>query len=131
MPFAEQLREIYTPPTSDDGPRTKIDLALSLHRERPNQWVNWLNHSACSFDHLTSLFFEIWDQDQDPESQGYWFWPNVWNARCSNVWADPRFPGWVEEVMLVDYWREAGWPDACREDDTRVVCGDSTRQARR
>jgi TolB-like protein len=129
VPFAERLREIYTPPADDADQRAKIDLAMSLHRERPGQWVNWLNHSACNFDHLTSLFFEIWEQNQDPESQGYWFWPNVWNAQCGNVWADPRFPGWAAEVMLVDYWRVAGWPPMCREQGTEVVCGESTPQA--
>ena len=131
MPFAEQLREIYTPPTDDADLRAKIDMALSLHRERPDQWVNWLNHAACKVGHLTALFFEIWEQNQNEESQGYWFWPNVWNASCGNVWADPRFPGWVEEVMLDDYWRVAGWPAMCREDDTGVVCGAAIRQARR
>lgn len=40
-----------------------------------------------------------------------------------NVRSDPRFVALMEDIGLVDFWRQNGWPDHCRPDGDRVVCG--------
>lgn len=77
--------------------------------------VNLFNGSACEWDHLTPLFFDVWEASKKSwEVNGYgnpyWFWPNVWLSKCTNEWADPKFPAFVEEVGLVEYWQEVGFP---------------------
>lgn len=120
-PFREQLRAIYAEPENESTQRSGLDLALSIHREAPQFLTNWLNASACRFDHLTPLFFELWEQNK--AVGGYWHWPNVWGPRCGNVWSDPAFEDFVEEAGLVEYWREVGWPRMCRSIGDAIECG--------
>jgi hypothetical protein len=28
----------------------------------------------------------------------------------------------MEDIGLVDFWRQNGWPDQCRPDGGRIVC---------
>jgi tetratricopeptide (TPR) repeat protein len=42
--------------------------------------------------------------------------------RGDAVRRDPRFVALMEEIGLVDFWRQNGWPDHCRQDKERVVC---------
>jgi TolB-like protein len=120
--FEEAFRRIYTEPAGPEGAREAIDLALDLNAQTSGNLVNWFNASLCRYEYLTPLFFEIWEQNQ--ELGGYWFWPNVWLPNCGNVWSDPRFPGFVEEFGLVEYWHKAGWPAMCRPVGDGVVCGE-------
>jgi TolB-like protein len=120
--FQEAFRQIYSEPTSPEDAREAIDLALELNAQTSGNLVNWFNASLCRYEHLTPLFFEIWEQNE--ELGGYWFWPNVWLPRCGNVWSDPRFPEFVERFGLVEYWHKAGWPAMCRPEGDGVVCGE-------
>lgn len=119
--YEDQFRKIYSDPVDDEAGREAIDLALSMHRENPEFMTNNFNAAACWFNHLTPLFFELWEQNK--EVGGFWFWPNVWGRECNNVWSAPEFEGFVEEVGLVDYWREVGWPAMCRPREGGVDCG--------
>ena len=35
----------------------------------------------------------------------------------------PHFPALMERAGFVEYWREVGWPPACRPDGDSYVCG--------
>jgi hypothetical protein len=86
----------------------------------PDMFTNMLNMTACHAEHLTDLFFEVMHASSE---RRYWHWPNVWNHACGNVWADPKFIGFVTEFGFPDYWRVAGWPEMCREEGGKVICG--------
>ena len=94
---------------------------MGIYAEIPDL-VNWFNVSACQNDHLTPLFFELWERNK--ELQAYWYWPNVWHKSCGNVWAAPEFEAFVTEVGLDEYWHEVGWPAMCRPDGDGVECDD-------
>ena len=121
QPYAAQMRAMSAVPASNAERGASIDIAMALLAEEPDLWINLVNASACTFDHLTPAFFMSWDFIQDKDA--YWYWPNVWNADCGNVWSAPEFPAFVEEQGLVEYWREAGWPAMCRPEGDGVVCG--------
>ena len=120
-PYKDQLRLVYREPATEAEATESIDEAMRLFDANPIIFTNWLNASACEWNHLTPLFFEIWRGSQ--ERRSYWFWPNVWLDDCVNVWSDPRFPAFVEETGLVEYWREAGWPTACQPRGDGFACG--------
>jgi TolB-like protein/Tfp pilus assembly protein PilF len=42
--------------------------------------------------------------------------------RAGEVRRDPRFVALMEDIGLVDFWRQNGWPDQCRPDGGRIVC---------
>jgi hypothetical protein len=83
--------------------------------------TNWFNATACTFPHLTPLFFEVAAFSEENET--YWYWPNVWNPDCGDIWAAPEFPAFVDKSELVEYWREVGWPEACRPEGESFACG--------
>lgn len=120
VPIKDELRKIYTPPNDDEGARAAIDLALSLYEQQPDGLVNWFTGSSCGAEHLTPLFFELWERNKT--IQAFWFWPNVWLEDCGNVWAAPEFEAFVEEAGLVEYWREVGWPAMCRPEGDGFQC---------
>lgn len=118
--YKERFRAMYTTPESDIGAQAAVDMAMALQSEVPD-FVNWFNYSACQFDHLTPLFFEVWDFAN--ANDVYWYWPNVWNPGCENVWAAAEFPAFAEETGLVEYWQTVAWPDVCRPEGDSFVCG--------
>jgi TolB-like protein len=120
-PYKDQLRLVYREPATEAEATESIDEAMRLFDANPMIFTNWLNASACEWDHLTPLFFDIWEGSMERGS--YWFWPNVWLDDCVDVWSDPRFPGFVEEAGLVEYWREVGWPEACQPQGDGFACG--------
>jgi adenylate cyclase len=120
QPMKDQLRKVYTPPSSPEEQEAAVQVAMDLLREAP--WtVNLLNASACWYDHLTPLFFESWEFAQ--QSGAYWYWPNVWLESCGNVWEAESFSAYVEEAGLVEYWRTKGWPAACEPVGETFRCG--------
>jgi TolB-like protein/Tfp pilus assembly protein PilF len=46
----------------------------------------------------------------------------LWNPFGAAVRRDARFVALMEEVGLVDYWRQAGWPRDCRPEGGGVAC---------
>lgn len=122
MQFKERFADIYIEPANEAEAQAAIDAAMALVREV--DLVNWFNGSACRFDYLTPLFFDLADYARESQGKVYWFWPNTWNPECGNVWADPRFRDYVEELELAEYWRHVGeWPAACRPEGDSYVCG--------
>ncbi len=112
---------MYRQPADEVEAQESIDVAMQVFHKDPDIFTNWFNYAACNTEHLTPLFFEIWTASL--ERRSYWFWPNVWGNSCIDVWSEPRFPGFVEEAGLVDYWRKAGWPDACQPQGDGFACG--------
>ena len=123
-PLKDSFRQIYAVPANAEEAARAIDTAKTLLDKAPFL-VNWLSGSSCRFEHLTPLFFELIDIARERDlMSNVWHWPNVWNPRCANVWGDPRFTDIVEEFGFVEYWREVGWPEACRPDGESFTCGD-------
>ena len=120
-PYKDQLRIVYRQPADDAEAQESIDVAMQVFHEDPESFTNWLNFAACETKHLTPLFFQVLDGSKERGS--YWFWPNVWGSSCVDVWSDPRFPGFVEEAGLVEYWREVDWPEACQPQGDGFACG--------
>ena len=119
------FRELYTPPVDDQEAAEKIAMAMAHVRQTEGGMVNWLNGSACNYDHLAPLFFELLDYVKAEGNMGSdWYWPNAWGEECADVWADPRFRDYVEEFGLVEYWRKIdAWPPACRPEGDSFTCG--------
>ncbi len=120
--WEEFFRQFYRTPANESEAAAAIDMALTKVREQ-GDFLNWFNGSACNYDHLTPLFFELIDYVKAENRYRQWFWANSWGADCGNVWADPRFRDYVEEFGFVEYWREVGWPEACRPEDDSFTCG--------
>jgi len=118
--FSESFREIYAQPANEEEAEQAIAVAMRLLEQIPDL-TNALNASACMFRHLTPLFFEVATFSEENDS--YWYWPNVWNPDCGDVWAAPEFPAFVDKHELVEYWREVGWPRVCRPDGESLTCG--------
>lgn len=118
-PYKERFRAMYEAPDGDIGARGAVDRAMALLTEVPH-FVNWFNFSACNFDHLTPLFFKVWDFANDNDI--YWYWPNVWEPVCGNVWAAPEFLDFAESTGLLEYWQTVAWPDVCQPDGDSFVC---------
>jgi TolB-like protein len=117
----EPFRHIYATPTSDEDAARARAAAMRLLEQIPDL-TNWFNASSCAFPHLSDkLFFEVLAFSK--ENRTYWYWPNVWNRNCQSIWASPEFPAFVEEAGLVEFWREVGWPKACRPDGDSFTCG--------
>lgn len=118
--FNEPFREIYAEPTNEEEADQAIAAAMRLLEEAPDL-TNWFNGTACMFPHLTPLFFKV--EAFSEEKETYWYWPNVWNMDCGDVWASPEFPAFVDRNGLVEYWREVGWPEVCRPEGDSIACG--------
>ena len=108
-------------PKSAQDAQKSIDVALELFAVAPEMTINWFNATSCAFEHLTPLFYKVWDQNK--EIGAYWYWPNVWLTHCGSVWDSEKFPTFVEEAGLVEYWRAKGWADACKPEGEGFVCG--------
>ena len=127
----EPMRIIQREPANDEEAKQSIEAALALHIANPHMVTNMLNVMPCDYEHLTPLFFELWEQNEAMgEQRGFWFWPNVWLPRCGAVWSDERFPAFVEEQGFVEYWREVGWPEACQPQGESFTCGSNARAAK-
>ena len=54
------------------------------------------------------------------------FFPNAtwsfWRPGMKAFRNDPRFEELVTELKLMDYWREHGWPDACKPMGESLSC---------
>ena len=119
-PFKEGFRTIYREPANDTEAQESIDAAMALFHASNGYTVNMLNGSACDFEHLTPLFFDVWDASMESwkvngPNNPYWYWPNAWNPSCTHVWAHPKFPAFAEEAGYVEYWREVGFPPGFSE----------------
>ncbi len=57
-----------------------------------------------------------------PDSMNGASWVFVWSPYLAAFRQDPRFAELVTEHGLVDYWREHGWPDACKPAGDSVNC---------
>ncbi|MCH7894969.1 MAG: tetratricopeptide repeat protein, partial [Proteobacteria bacterium] len=49
-------------------------------------------------------------------------WDMFWRGDLAAFRQDRRFAELVTEQGLVDYWREYGWPDACKPAGDSVIC---------
>ncbi len=122
--FEVFFRRLYTAPDNEEEAGAIIEMAMASVRETQGMMLNWLNGSSCNYEHLTPLFFELFDYFLENEGRSYWHWPNAWNPECTNVWSDPRFRNYVDELELAEYWHHVGeWPTACRPDGDSYVCG--------
>jgi TolB-like protein len=121
----DTLLLITREPANDEDLRESIDAAIALHDSDPENMVNSLNLMACRSRHLTPMFFELWEAHKQHHGTGRfnWYRPNVWMGECSDVWSDPRFPDYVRDEGLDEYWRTVGWPEFCQPRGDDFVCG--------
>jgi hypothetical protein len=56
------------------------------------------------------------------QSAGANTWWDLWEDGMVTFRQDPRFADLVTRLGLVDYWRENGWPDACRPMGDSLGC---------
>jgi tetratricopeptide (TPR) repeat protein len=131
QPVADQLRVVLRDPEREGDADESLQLAYKLLDEEPNL-TNMFNAVPCIRESLTPLFYYTWESHN--KTGAYWYWPNVWQNNlagdCSGVWSDPRFTELVEEVGLVEYWREVGWPRACQPEGEGFACGHNIGTAR-
>lgn len=121
QPYKDQLRIVYRTPLDDADAAESIATAMQLFDADPVIFTNWLNASACEFEHLTPLFFEVWRGSRERGS--FWFWPSVWGDTCVEVHSTPQFPELIREVGLDEYWDKVGWPTWCQPRGETFACG--------
>ena len=46
----------------------------------------------------------------------------IWRPDMAPFRQDPRFAKLVNELGLLEYWRENGWPDVCQPAGDSVIC---------
>ncbi len=64
--------------------------------------------------------YRLVNMNRDPARFTYlWI---IWRPSMAPFRQDPRFAGLVTELGLLDYWREHGWPDACRPAGDSLIC---------
>jgi hypothetical protein len=64
--------------------------------------------------------YRLVNMNRDPARFTYlWI---IWRPSMAPFRQDPRFAGLVTELGLFDYWREHGWPDACRPAGDSLIC---------
>ena len=118
------LRVATRKPSTASEERESIDAAMAVYEKNPADTINTLNMMACRVEHLTPLFFDLWEAfKRDTTARMNWYWPNGWVDACIDVWSDARFPAFVEEAGFVNYWREVGWPRFCRPQGESFACG--------
>ena len=119
------LRIATRPPGNEDERRASIEAAMAVYERNPADTVNTLNVMSCKLDHLTPLFFDLWEAfKRDAQTTRMnWWWPNAWVDACVDVWSDPRFTAYAEEAGFVEYWRKVGWPKACQPQGEGFACG--------
>ncbi|MDX1460201.1 MAG: hypothetical protein R3348_04020 [Xanthomonadales bacterium] len=133
--YADQLRIIWSVPEMPEQRSLAIEAAMDLVEISDGGMLNSMVFSSCKYDHLSDLFFPLWDRHVEVNNSGqgrwHWYWPNIWNQDCDDIWQDPRFPALLEEAGLVEYYRAKGWPDVCRpEGDTFECSGAIWREKR-
>jgi TolB-like protein len=121
QPYKDQLRVVYRTPLNDADAAESIRGAMQLFDTEPVIFTNWLNASACEFEHLTPLFFDVWQGSR--ERGAFWFWPNVWGDTCVDVHSSPQFPDLIRDVGLDEYWNKVGWPTWCQPQGETFACG--------
>jgi len=123
-PMRDQLRIVFRSPERESDADESLQIAYKMLDEEPDL-TNLFNAVSCNGEHLVPLFFYAWESHH--KTGAYWYWPNIWQNNlqgdCSVVWSDPRFATLVEEVGLVEYWREVGWPGACQPQGEGFACG--------
>jgi tetratricopeptide (TPR) repeat protein len=118
------LRVATRKPSTASEERESLDAAMAVFALYPADTLNTLNMMACRVEHLTPLFFDLWEAfKRDTTARMNWYWPNGWVDACIDVWSDARFPAFVEEAGFVNYWREVGWPRFCRPQGESFACG--------
>jgi len=117
--FADQFRIMLTEPATPMDAERSVEAGMQIFRSEPMS-INILNTLSCRGDHLTPLFFRLWEGARDDGV--FWYWPNVWLPECSNIWKSPEFADFADEVGLVEYWRAKGWADACEPAGMRFAC---------
>ncbi len=124
QPVADQLRIVLRSPEREGDADESLQVAYKLLDGEPNL-TSMFNAAPCVAEHLIPLFFYTWESHH--KTGANWYWPNVWqnnlHGDCSGIWSDPAFPLLVEEVGLVEYWREVGWPEACQPQGEGFACG--------
>jgi len=99
-----------------DSPK---DGLVALHRI----YANSANLSAGEF-----MFISVWaayfgdlefamavlEKGVSIEASGLF---HIWLPVMKEVRQTPRFKAFVKKIGLVDYWKEYGWPDLCRQTD--------------
>ncbi len=116
----DALREIWTLADNDATAPQAIEAAMTLLQQDPDL-TNWFNIAACEQPHMAPLYFRV--RDFSRTAGTYWHWANSWGEDCKHVWAHQDFPALMERAGFVEYWREVGWPPACRPDGDSYVCG--------
>ncbi len=123
FPVLDELKLAFRHPESAAQADESLAAARRAFEQLP--WINWFNVSACWEDHLTPLFFDVWELWETvgyEELEQHWYWPNVWLPTCGNVWNSDEFKVWANERGLVEYWRAKGWPDYCEPDGDTFSC---------
>ncbi len=116
----DALREIFTLAKDEGTAAQAIEAAMTLLEQDPDL-TNWFNGAACEYAHMAPLYFRVKAFSETAGS--YWHWANSWGEECKHVWAHPDFPALMERAGFVEYWREVGWPPACRPEGDSFVCG--------
>jgi tetratricopeptide (TPR) repeat protein len=129
MEFTEQWAEQDSDSALSDAFRlfieAKIDAAKTpLYFEflaenesvLPPDYVLW---DYAAFDRIDDAYRLL---KRAPDSIDGVSWVFYWSPYLTAFRQDPRFAELVTEHGLVDYWREHGWPDACKPAGDSVNC---------
>ena len=122
--LAEQLDELREAPSfklfieaqMDPGKRP-LFLKTVAEQEMASLVISLIGYT--SFGRVDDAY-QLANMNRNPARFTY-LWV-IWRPTMAPFRQDPRFAGLVTELGLLDYWREHGWPDACRPAGDSLIC---------
>ena len=126
--FAEQYEELADVPVGilTLFVEAKMDAAkkkpLLLEKLEENETILHFKHllpAYVGFDRIDDAY-RVANMYRDSDLTGTWW--VLWYPEMAAFRQDSRFAELVSKLGLLDYWREYGWPDACRPVGDGLIC---------
>lgn len=84
-----------------------------------DSWIAARQYDEIREHLIASLLLDLKEDRADYEEFVTSLW---WLSSLAPLRRDPRFVPMAERAGFVDFWRDHGWPDACRAEGDKILC---------